>query len=99
MSTLTKRIIIVGMLLLTAFALGMRVEDKVLAQSAPIQIQSSVAHASCTAATGVTTYCFANDGLYVSLAGATFTPIGGGGVTSVNGKTGAVTISASTTLQ
>lgn len=91
------------------------VDRSVVAQSPPIQIQSSISHTACTVTASTTTYCFANDGLYVSLNGAAFTQIGGStGVTSitVNGgvpQTGPIaltipskattTVTASTTLQ
>ena len=43
--------------------------------SPPIMIQSSIPHTACAVTATVTTYCFASDGLYVSLAGAAFAPI------------------------
>jgi hypothetical protein len=46
--------------------------------SPPIMIQSTIPHTACTVAANVTTYCFASDGLYVSLAGAAFIPMTSG---------------------
>jgi len=60
----------------------------------PITIQSTIAHASCPAiAAGLTSYCFASDGLWQSLNGAAYVQLGvaaPAGVTSFNGRTGAV---------
>ena len=47
-----------------------------------------------------TQYCFASDGLWMSLNGAAYVQLGvatPAGVTSVNGKTGAVILGATTT--
>jgi hypothetical protein len=52
--------------------------------SPPIMIQSAIPHTACAVTASITTYCFASDGLYVSLAGAAFVPINApAGVTSV----------------
>lgn len=71
---------------------------KVRAQTtAPWQVGvSSATHTSCTVVTGTTQYCFASDGLWVSLNGAAYVQVQTGtpvaaGVTSFNGLTGAVT--------
>jgi len=59
----------------------------------PITIQSSIAHTSCSITTGVTSFCFASDGLWQSLNGAAYVQLGltaPAGVTSFNGRTGAV---------
>lgn len=60
----------------------------------PISIESTSPHTACViSATGATRYCFASDGLYVSLAGAAYVQLTGGapaGVVSFNGRTGAV---------
>jgi len=59
----------------------------------PITIQSSIAHTSCSITTGVTSFCFASDGLWQSLNGSPYTQLGvaaPAGVTSFNGRTGAV---------
>jgi hypothetical protein len=53
----------------------------------------SITHTSCTVTASTTQYCFASDGLWVSLNGAVYTQIGVvavTGVTSFNGRTGAV---------
>jgi hypothetical protein len=48
-------------------------------------------HTACTVTTGTTQYCFAADGLWVSLNGAAYAQITvTSGVTSFNGRTGAV---------
>lgn len=54
----------------------------------------SVPHTACTVAPLTTQYCFAGDGLWVSLNGAAYTQVGSGGVQSINGKTGIVVITA-----
>src|SRR5579863_126235 len=61
--------------------------------TSPWQVSVSAAtHTSCTVTAGLTQFCFASDGLWQSLSGAAYTQIGGGaaGVTSFNGRTGAV---------
>jgi len=73
-----------------AFIMGGRAQA-----TAPWQVTVSGAHTLCTTLSplGEATYCFANDGLWVSLNGAAFTQIGVvavTGVTSFNGRTGAV---------
>lgn len=55
------------------------------------------AHTACTTTPSQTTLCIASDGVWQSVGGAAYTQLGSGGVVSVNGKTGVVTISASTT--
>ncbi len=80
-------------LLVGLFAKYQRVE----AQSTPLTIVAQLAHTSCPVATvGKTQYCFATDGLWQSLNGAAYTQlgVGTGGVASLNGKTGALTITA-----
>jgi len=62
-------------------------------------MQYGVPQASCAVAAGKTTYCFTTDsGLWISLNGAAFAQVQMGpvaaGVTSLNGKTGALTITA-----
>lgn len=50
-------------------------------------------HTSCTIVPNVTSFCYADDGAYQSIHGAAWVPMGGGGVpgvTSFNGRTGAV---------
>jgi hypothetical protein len=60
----------------------------------PFQMAVGAAtHASCTVTAATTQYCFAADGLWVSLNGAVYTQIGVvavTGVSSFNGRTGAV---------
>lgn len=57
-------------------------------------------HTACALSTGQTTICLASDGLWLSLNGAAFTQLGvaAPGVTSLNGKQGALIISASGSL-
>jgi len=65
-----------------------------------LSIPTTVLHTNCTAATGQTVYCFAGDGLWVSTNGAAFAQVQGNApVLSVNGKTGNVVLSATTSLQ
>lgn len=102
------RRIIAGMLLGALLVMGLDYykvrEVQAQAQSGPIQIQSSIAHASCTVTPNVTTFCFADDGLFVSLTGAAFAQVGQPSVTgvssiSVNGgtaQTGAVALTIPT---
>lgn len=62
----------------------------------PVPAQFSVSaatHTTCNPTVGATSYCFASDGLWVSANGGAFTQIGAAvvtGVTSFNGRTGAV---------
>jgi len=59
-------------------------------------------HTACpTVVVGVTQYCYPADGPYVSINGGAWQaiPLSASGVTSVNGKTGAVVLGATTTLQ
>jgi hypothetical protein len=75
--------------------------ESVHAQASPNILQITGAyttHASCTPTVGQPTLCLASDGLWLSINGGVFTQVGTAGVTSVNGKTGAVTISAATVL-
>lgn len=64
----------------------------------PPVICYQVLHTSCVVAAGVTTYAFASDGLWISMNGGAFAqiqPVSSGlVVTSLNGKTGALTITA-----
>jgi hypothetical protein len=68
-----------------------------LRAQAPVPAQFSVIpatlHTACTVIATTTSYCFASDGLWVSLNGAAYTQIGVvavTGVSSFNGRTGAV---------
>ena len=67
----------------------------------PPVICYQVAHTSCIVTAGVTTYAFASDGFWISLNGAAFAQVQpastGFVVTSLNGKTGALTITANST--
>lgn len=89
--------VLVTILVLTA------IDRKVHAQGASVlQISGTYsAHTACTTTPSQTTICLASDGLWLSLNGSAFAQVGGVvpvGVTSINGKTGAVTISATTTI-
>jgi len=71
------------------------------AQTVPttLQLTGSAPHTTCAVVPSTTNFCFANDGLWQSINGAPYvqlTPALTGGVTSVNGKTGAVVITATT---
>jgi hypothetical protein len=86
----------------------------------PWQVSVVGAHTLRTVTVATTQYCFASDGLWMSLNGAAYVqlgavgpqgpvgpigltgppgPIGVSSVTSVNGKTGAVILGATTTVQ
>jgi hypothetical protein len=64
------------------------------AQTGAVSIQyPSGDHTLCTVVTATTAYCFPNDGMYQSIKGAAFVQVGVAGVagvTSFNGRTGAV---------
>lgn len=87
--------------LVLSFAVGVSIGDRsVKAQTASTVLQISGAwatHASCATVPGQTSLCLASDGLWQSLNGAAYAQVGVGGVLSVNGKTGAVVLNASTT--
>jgi hypothetical protein len=122
-----KLLVLAGMIII-----GIGTAWRLRAQAAnaiPWQVGVTGAHTLCVVVAGQTNYCFAADGLWISLNGAAYVqmgvtgPIGpagpagpagaagatgpqgppgtpgSGGVTSVNGKTGVVTIAATTTLQ
>lgn len=58
-------------------------------------------HTNCPApAAGASLWCLGSDGLYLSVNGGTLTQVslGGGGVTTVNGKSGVVVLTAVTTV-
>jgi hypothetical protein len=94
-----KKLALVAIL---ALILGVWFGRTVHAQTAvPWQVAVSGAHTLCTVTAGVTQFCFASDGLWWSNNGAAYAQLGAAGapgVISVNGKTGIVTISATTTL-
>jgi len=89
--------------LLVLVALSCLHSSHVHAQTAttPLAITVAGLHTSCLpVAVGVTTFCFASDGLWQSLNGAAYVQLGVSiipPVTSVNGKTGAVVLGAVTT--
>src|SRR6185312_11724372 len=63
----------------------------------PYQFTVVGAHSLCTVATGQTRYCFASDGVFQSLNGAAYASLVGSapiGVTSLNGKTGDLKVTA-----
>ncbi len=53
---------------------------------------STATHTSCTVVASTTQFCFANDGIWQSINGAAYVQVAPGtaGVTSFNGRTGAV---------
>jgi hypothetical protein len=61
----------------------------------PYQFAVSAPHTNCVVIASQTNYCFASDGPYVSIAGAAYVSMlsASAGVTSFNGRTGAVTLS------
>ena len=94
-----------ALILVLAFALGLLFGTLVIkviyAQTVPttLQLTGSAPHTTCAVVPSTTNFCFANDGLWQSINGAPYvqlTPALTGGVTSVNGKTGAVVITATT---
>src|SRR6266851_5127033 len=59
----------------------------------PFQLSvSSATHTACTVVAGQTSFCFANDGLWQSIAGAAYVQVApvALGVVSFNGRTGVV---------
>lgn len=98
-----RKLLVVAFVAFAAAFVGNWLSSEVQAQTVvpPITIIApALTHTSCNVTPAATSYCFASDGLWQSLNGAAYTQLGVavGGVTSVNGKTGAVVISASTTL-
>ena len=93
---------ILAILLLAIFAFNLARLVKVEAQgAAPFSFSVSAPHLNCPAVVvGVSQYCFATDGIWQSLNGAAWTQVGVPtvtGVTSLNGKTGSLTITANST--
>ena len=86
------------LLLLAVFGVYKLVRAQSFVTSGPFQIQTPNAHTSCTVIPNSTEYCFSGDGLWESLNGAAYVQLTPGGVTSVNGQTGVVTISVSSSL-
>jgi len=97
-----RKLIAIILLLAGAFQLF---NHKVKAQNpsltpSTLTVPATVLHTNCVVAAGTTTYCFAGDGLWISSNGAPFAQLQGqSGVISVNGKTGTVVLSATTSLQ
>jgi hypothetical protein len=92
---MAARRMLLGVSLVLAFILGALVKERsVKAQSISVlQVSGSYAsHAACVVVPAQTTACLASDGVWVSLNGAAFAQVGAGttGVTSFNGRTGAV---------
>jgi hypothetical protein len=94
--------IILGIAAALIFWLGAKAQAT--AQVYAFSVQAGTTVANCPAvASGVTSYCYTAAGAYQSINGATWTsmvslPAPVAGVTSVNGRTGAVTITATTTV-
>lgn len=100
--TIVEVILLVGIIVLGGYSLGRTVK----AQTVPttLQLTGSAPHTTCAVVASTTNFCFANDGLWQSINGAPYvqlTPSAPSGVLSVNGKTGVVVITATstTTLQ
>lgn len=70
----------IGIILLSTIAIILWAASPQKAQTVspnPITIQSTIAHTSCPAViAGVTQYCFASDGLWVSVNGGVFSQLG-----------------------
>jgi hypothetical protein len=100
-----KNIVMAALLLTCAFLVGARAQNP---DNTVVEIGVSTTagdHTTCTIHSGQTEMCLANDAacpLWTSNKGGAYInmcPSGGAApVTSVNGKTGAVTITASTTV-
>jgi len=103
----TFSVLLIALFCMVAGSFGEKVRAaQVVPASTPLTISATVSHASCPAPIPATTqYCLASDGLYISLGGGPYALAGAAaapapaGVTSVNGKTGAVVIGATVTLQ
>jgi hypothetical protein len=98
-----KRVIVIGVLIFAAAFAGTWLGNVAHAQTAAIPAQITVVgtHTQCTATPAATPahadICFAADGIWLSINGAAFTQLGAAsavGVTSFNGRTGAVVPSA-----
>ena len=92
-----KILIAVLFLAICLVAVGIHAQNPALTPST-LTIPAAVLHTNCAVSSGATVYCFAGDGLWISLNGAAFTQAGSGGgtagVTSFNGRTGAVVSAA-----
>lgn len=87
-----KRTILVVSILIAGLLLGWNLKAQT---PGPWQVGVTGLHTACTTTAGATSYCFASDGLWVSLNGAAYVQVGtptGTLVTSVNGKTGTVVL-------
>lgn len=91
-------ILILGAIWISAAERG--VHAQTAGSTLPPVMCYQVLHTSCATSVGTTTYAFASDGLWISLNGAPFAQVQIGpvvaGVTSLNGKSGALTISTVT---
>lgn len=88
----TRRValaVCVAIAVLAAWGVG---RAQSLLSNAPFQFQTPGVHTSCTVVPSQTEFCFAGDGLWQSLNGGAYVQITTQSVTSVNGKTGAVTL-------
>lgn len=85
-------VILAGLLILgLGFFLGQRNTVKAQTSAPPWQVTVSGSHSLCTPVSGQTTFCFASDGLWQSLAGGAFTQLGGSQAAptiTINGKSG-----------
>ena len=93
-----KNKIILALLLILALGSGGRTQT-----ASAVTTQGGGPHTTClTPVAGSYFFCVATDGVWVSNNGAAYFQVvapAASAVTSVNGKTGAVTIAATTTLQ
>ena len=81
-----------------AFGMGLMIARAQNPTLTPYQFGvNNVTHASCTVVAATTQYCYASDGPWVSINGAAYVsmmPSGtASGVTTFNGRSGAVTLS------
>ena len=93
-----KKLIAVAALALLA---GAWLGRSTKAQSVVTTFTGNAPHTACPVLVGQTNFCFASDGLWQSLNGAAYSQLGSGtsGVISVNGKTGIVVLTGTTTIQ
>jgi hypothetical protein len=84
----------IGLALVIALFAGWTIgRSQSFSSSGPFQIQTPGLHTTCTIVPSQTEFCFAGDGFWISLNGGAYAQVvPGGGVTSINGQTGAVTI-------
>jgi len=86
-----KKTIAIWMIALGIMLYGWHVHAQA-ANAGIVQVTATGLHTQCTVVVGETHFCFASDGLWQSLNGAAYTQVVAGGVVSVNGKTGVVTL-------